>query len=419
MDNYNNYNNENNSKDESFVFVEGKSGNERFSNTWTTVQYEPVVPKKTKNRKAMGRVAGIIAGALVCALLGGVVGAGGVYYLNDKGLINQGSTSTATSTTKTLYHDAPTFTSTQGAMSVTDVVKKVSPAVVTVSTKSVQNGGIFGAGISEGVGSGFIINEEGNILTNFHVISGAQQVKVTFSDGKEVNAKVINYDQKQDIAVLKVTDNVKMPAVVTLGDSDAVQAGEEVIAIGNPLGKEFVGTVTKGIVSSPARTIEINGQQATYIQTDAAINPGNSGGPLINSKGEVIGINAAKESSTSNGTSVEGIGFSIPINIVKEQLSTLSKPILRLGIQIQNIDAETAKAYNLVEGIYVADVEDFSVAQKGGLKIGDVITKYNGKTVKTADELNKLKNAQKAGDVIKLTVVRNGKEIVLEMTLQE
>ncbi|QAA31285.1 S1C family serine protease [Clostridium manihotivorum] len=420
--NYNNNfdNNSGNQSDQSFVFVNNDTQREvsKPVTNWQTVEYTPQQNNNTpKKKKSGGKVAAIIAGALVCAVLGGGVGAGAVYYLKD-GNTGLTSSSNGGTTIKKVTYDPPKFSSSTTAMSVTDVVKKVAPAVVTVSTKSiVSSENFFGQQQDqqqEGVGTGFFINEQGYILTNYHVVSGATQVKVTLSDGKELNAKVLNYDSTQDLAVVKVTDSFKVPAVAELGDSDAIQAGEEVIAIGNPLGKEFVGTVTKGIVSSPARTITISQKKATYIQTDAAINPGNSGGPLINSKGQVIGINTAKTSEEG----VEGIGFAIPINHAKDSLGTLSQPRLVIGVSVTDVTADLSKAYGYPIGVYVKSVSDFSPAQKAGIQNGDVITKFDGKEVKTTDELNKLRDTHKSGDKVSITVSRDGKEVNLQLTLQ-
>ena len=170
--------------------------------------------------------------------------------------------------------------------------------------------------------------------------------------------------------MLKLKDGTKVPAVAELGDSDEVYPGAEVIAIGTPLSKNFAQTLTKGVISGSNRTIDDSGKSVDFIQTDAAINPGNSGGPLVNAKGQVIGINSMKIGSDASGSStpVEGIGFAIPINEVKNKIDALSKPILNLGIQIREIDSATAKKYDLVEGIYVSSVEEYSPAEKGGLK---------------------------------------------------
>lgn len=367
--------------------------------------------KKVKKKSGFKKGLGIIAGAIIVAMLGGAIGAGGVYYAlrnntqtNTLGNINNSNSAA----------NPPAFKSDEGALTVPQVVEKVTPAVVGVSTKSLVRDQFFNVKEQEGLGSGFIINEDGYVVTNYHVINGAQEVKVIFSDGKEVNAKVVNYDAERDIAVIKITDDVKMPGIAQLGDSSTVKAGEEVIAIGNPLGKEFSSTVTKGIVSSPNRKISTdNGNVLDYIQTDAAINPGNSGGPLINSNGEVIGINTAKKV----GADIEGIGFAIPINEVKTRLGSLSKPILKMGIQARNVTSELAKENNLEEGVYIVGVQEFSPAEKAGLKFGDLIVQFGGKRVKTVEELNEIKGQYNEGDTVPVQIIRDGKKMNLEIKL--
>ena len=240
-------------------------------------------------------------------------------------------------------------------------------------------------------------NEEGYILTNNHVIKNAKEVTVTLSDQEEVSATVINYDEDKDIAMLKLAEGTKVPAVAELGDSDEIYPGAEVIAIGTPLSKNFAYTLTKGVISGSNRTIQgENGTNVNLIQTDAAINPGNSGGPLVNTRGQVIGINSMKIGSQVGETSVEGIGFAIPINEVKNKIESLSKPILNLGIQIRAITEELSKKYDFPEGIYIAGVEEFSPAEKAGLKIGDIIVKCDGKEIKTTNELKAAKEDRKS-----------------------
>ena len=365
--------------------------------------------KKVKKKSGFKRGIALVAGAVIVAMLGGVIGAGGVYYAFKNSIpVSKLENNSNTSA------NPPEFKGEDGALTVPQVVEKVTPAVVGVSTKSLVRDQFFNVKEQEGLGSGFIINEEGYVVTNYHVINGAQEVKVIFSDGKEVNAKVVNYDAERDIAVIKITDDVKMPGIAQLGDSSTVKAGEEVIAIGNPLGKEFSSTVTKGIVSSPNRKMKTeNGNVLDYIQTDAAINPGNSGGPLINSKGEVIGINTAKKV----GEDIEGIGFAIPINEVKTRLGSLSKPILKLGITARTVTPELAKENKLEEGVYVVGVQEFSPAEKAGLKIGDLIIEFGGKRVKTLEELNQAKSQYNDGDSVPVEIIRDGKKVNLNLTL--
>ncbi|MGT2616058.1 S1C family serine protease [Clostridium perfringens] len=402
-----NIDNEINSKDEvkkeddkNFSDVKAKSSKESNDNSKN---------KKVKKKSGFKRGIALVAGAVIVAILGGAIGAGGVYYAFKNSI----PVSTLENNSNTSVNP-PAFKGEDGALTVPQVVEKVTPAVVGVSTKSLVRDQFFNVKEQEGLGSGFIINEDGYVVTNYHVINGAQEVKVIFSDGKEVNAKVVNYDAERDIAVIKITDDVKMPGIAQLGDSSTVKAGEEVIAIGNPLGKEFSSTVTKGIVSSPNRKMKTeNGNVLDYIQTDAAINPGNSGGPLINSKGEVIGINTAKKV----GEDIEGIGFAIPINEVKTRLGSLSKPILKLGITARTVTPELAKENKLEEGVYVVGVQEFSPAEKAGLKIGDLIIEFGGKRVKTLEELNQAKSQYNDGDSVPVEIIRDGKKVNLNLTL--
>ena len=402
-----NIDNEINSKDEvkkdddkNFSDVKSKSSKESNDNSKN---------KKVKKKSGFKRGIALVAGAVIVAILGGAIGAGGVYYAFKNSI----PVSTLENNSNTSVNP-PAFKGEDGELTVPQVVEKVTPAVVGVSTKSLVRDQFFNVKEQEGLGSGFIINEDGYVVTNYHVINGAQEVKVIFSDGKEVNAKVVNYDAERDIAVIKITDDVKMPGIAQLGDSSTVKAGEEVIAIGNPLGKEFSSTVTKGIVSSPNRKMKTeNGNVLDYIQTDAAINPGNSGGPLINSKGEVIGINTAKKV----GEDIVGIGFAIPINEVKTRLGSLSKPILKLGITARTVTPELAKENKLEEGVYVVGVQEFSPAAKAGLKIGALIVEFGGKRVKTLEELNQVKSQYNDGDSVPVEIIRDGKKVNLNLTL--
>ncbi|HCW03291.1 MAG TPA: deoxyribonuclease HsdR [Clostridium sp.] len=286
-----------------------------------------------------------------------------------------------------------------------EVVEKVNNAVVGVATRSIINDGIRnGAQVEEGIGSGFIINEQGYVLTNHHVIADASSVKVIFSNNTEAEAQVVNFDENQDLAVLKIIDGSSIPGVVELGDSDGLKVGETVIAIGNPLGKEFIGTVTSGIVSAVNRDIVINNRILSFIQTDAAINPGNSGGPLLDTSGKVIGINTAKIGATG----IEGIGFSIPINIVKGRLSAMATPIPKLGMIAMKVTPEMTKYENVPTGVFVNKVNKNGCCCTAGLKCGDIIVKFDGEEVKSIDEINAIKEKHKVGDSIEVVIYRNG-----------
>ena len=363
-------------------------------------------PKK-KNKKGNGNgFAKYIAIALICSLFGGVVGSGATYAISGK------NNSSEKSSSKVLA-DPASFATDNTALSAVDIYKKVAPAVVMVSTKTIQSVNGWFQQETEGMGSGFIINEEGYILTNYHVIDGAKEVTVTLSDGREVTASVVNYDSDKDIAMIKINEEVKVHGVVELGDSDALQPGEEVVAIGNPLSKELSSTLTKGIISALNRNVETqSGVSTNLIQTDTAINAGNSGGPLINTKGQVIGINTLKASDGA-----EGIGFAIPINDVKEKIDSLSKPILNLGVSVRVVDETLAKKLNLEEGLYVVEVTEYSSAEKAGLRSGDLIVKADGRRIKTFEELQEVKNSKKEGDSINIEFIRDGKTQNANVTL--
>ena len=366
---------------------------------------EPSKEKKKKRRNSKG-IAKYIALALICSLCGGVVGSGVTYFVTGKSGSNNSSGNT-------IVADPVSFATDNTALSAADIYKKVAPAVVMVSTKSVQSVNGWFQQETEGMGSGFIINNDGYILTNYHVIDGAKEVTVTLSDGQEVTASVVNYDSNQDVAMIKINQDIEVPGVVELGDSDALQPGEEVLAIGNPLSKELSSTLTKGIVSALNRSIETEtGVSTNLIQTDTAINSGNSGGPLINTKGEVIGINTLKASDGA-----EGIGFAIPINDVKEKIDSLSKPILNLGVSIRVIDESMAKQLNMEEGLYIVEVNEFSPAEKAGLKGGDLIVKADGTRIKTFEELQEIKNSKEEGDSINIEFIRDGKTQNTTITL--
>ncbi|HOE16008.1 MAG TPA: DegQ family serine endoprotease [Syntrophorhabdaceae bacterium] len=334
----------------------------------------------------------------------------------------------------------------KGLPSFSDLVNQVKPSIVNISTTTVIKGqtmqdrfmgpgqvnpfkDFFGEDFFDkffgnsprrefkqrSLGSGLIIDREGYILTNNHVIEKAQTIKVKLSDEKEYDATVIGRDQKTDIALIKISAKQSLPAA-TFGDSDKLAVGDWVVAIGNPFGLEH--TVTAGIVSAKGRVIGA-GPYDDFIQTDASINPGNSGGPLLNLKGEVVGINTA---IVSGG---QGIGFAIPINVAKDmlpQLKTKGK-VARgwMGVVIQKVTPEIAKNFGLTEseGALVADVMEGSPAEKAGIKRGDVIVSYNGKKVKDNDQLPRLVGATEVGKKVKVGLIREGKQIEVEIAIAE
>ena len=340
--------------------------------------------------------------------------------------------------------------STNGSMSVADIVKKVTPSVVGVqSTFSSPNGsnnntmngygGFFGYGSQgnngsqgmTGVGTGIIMSKDGYIVTNAHVIyddehgyGEASSVQIQMSDEETTyDARIVAYDKEADIAVLKIdADNL---TAAEFGDSSSCEVGETVVAIGNPLGLQFQNTVTCGIISALDRKVTINDNTMTLIQTDTAINNGNSGGPLINSSGQVIGINSAKMSSTYSGeATVEGIGFAIPMSEAKSIVDDLinygyvtGRP--QLGISCQDVTEAVSQAYNIPVGAYIFSVTAGGAADQAGLQPGDVITGIQDQTISTTEELNAVKNQYKAGDTITLTYVRAGETKKVDVTLAE
>lgn len=370
--------------------------------------------KKNKKPRQKGSMGVIAAVALTCSILGGSIGTAVGYGLMKNDL-NSAMSDLKSEISKNSSLGASSLSSISG-INIPDIVDKISSAVVGVATKSTETN-IFGFTMEgqEGLGSGVIFSEDGYVLTNYHVIKNSTQVKVIFSTGQEVEAKVVNYDETADLAVVKITEDVELPGVAELGNSDNLKAGEQVIAIGNPLGKEYLGSVTTGIISAVSRDVKSeDGTVMNLIQTDTAINSGNSGGPLINSQGQVIGINTAKIQATG----VEGIGFAIPINDAIEKLDMLVKQKITLGITVIDVNEQLSKQYNIPVGIFVKRVEDFSIAQKGGLQVGDVITKFGGEKVTTVAELNEIKSKFNDGDTMTVEFTRNGQTMTANLVAE-
>jgi serine protease Do len=264
------------------------------------------------------------------------------------------------------------------------------------------------------LGSGFVISDDGYILTNNHVIEGADEIRVKFDDGRELKGEVKGTDPKLDLALVKVTTSDKLP-VADLGDSDAIQVGEWVMAIGNPFG--LSETVTAGIISAKGRVIG-SGPYDDFIQTDASINPGNSGGPLFNARGDVVGINTA---IIAGG---QGIGFAIPVNMAKSIIPQLREKgkVVRgwLGVTIQPVTKELSQAFGLESehGALVSEVMADSPARKAGFKAGDVIVEFDGKTIKEMSDLPRFVAATESGKVVQVKVIRDRKPEILSATIE-
>ena len=302
---------------------------------------------------------------------------------------------------------------------VVQAAKKVSPAVVGITTK-VYNRDMFNRKVlvGEGVGSGVIFDKAGYIVTNNHVVGTAKTVIVSLADGQSTEGTVVGRDEKTDLAVVKIKmDNLP---VAEFGDSDSLQVGEPAIAIGNPLGLEFQGTVTVGVISSLNRTIGAEGQSMKLIQTDAAINPGNSGGALVDADGKVIGINSAKISKEG----VEGLGFAIPINAARPILQDLIKngKVVRPYLGLYGLDQQMAARFGMklnVAGIYVYKVAAGGPLDQAGLRHGDVILKLDGTDVKDFSALQSVMDKHNVGDSVSLDYMRNGSDHEVTVVLQE
>ncbi len=321
-----------------------------------------------------------------------------------------------------------------GALTKQQIAIKCKPSSVGIEV--VTTTGFYGYSYqSRGVGSGFILTEDGYIATNHHVIENADKITVQLDDGTTYDATLVGSDSITDLAVLKIEVSGLIP--MEIGDSDQMVVGDSVIAIGTPAGIEFAGTVTDGIISAINRDIEITNDRGTVVktmtlmQTNAAINPGNSGGPLINDKGEVIGINTLKLTST-----YEGIGFSIPINsavkifnqlITDGKVSEYDNSFVTgngaIGItEYAEVKKQQAQYYGIPEGIMVIQIQNTSSAVSAGLRRGDIIIGFCGDEVKTVDELNRLKSKYRVGDEVTLRIYRDGegeKDITFKLDLME
>ncbi|WP_353854605.1 trypsin-like peptidase domain-containing protein [Bacillus sp. Bos-x628] len=386
--------------------------------------------KKEKKRKA----------AWLSPILGGIIGGGlvlGITPLLPQSQDTAANTQTQTASDESVTSDNFSTKQITNATNVADMVEDLEPTIVGVSNyQSTQNSFGLDGDTTEaeaGTGSGVVFKKDGNkayIITNNHVVEGANKLKVTLYDGKTKDAKLVGSDVMTDLAVVEINAD-GIDKVASFGDSSKLRAGDKVIAIGNPLGSQFSGTVTEGIISGVDRTVEANTSSGTVemnvLQTDAAINPGNSGGPLINTKGQVIGINSLKISESG----VESLGFAIPSNDVKPIVDELLKngKVERPYLGVQMIDLEQVpETYQentlglfdkqIGNGIYVKDVSKGSPAQKAGLKSGDVIVKFKGKQVANSSQLKEiLYKETKIGDKTTMTVIREGKTKNLDITL--
>ncbi len=446
MDNqYNNNNNFNNGNNNSYINTNAtetnNNYNSNFNNNGFSSNFKATKPPKKKKDKKPNTGPGF-GKTIALPFVSGIVGATLVLGIcfsvpNIKNNI-VGSTNTVRDNNSNINYNNVNL----DLVSLSDisdtgvaVAQKVLPSIVGISVEYSVNS-LFSRNPSTATaeGSGVIISSDGYILTNNHVIdtssstssssyyevNKASKIQVyLYNDDTPYDAKIVGTDEQTDLAVIKI-DKTDLTAA-ELGDSDTVQVGEWCMSVGNPLGMR--STVCQGSISALNRQItDTEGKTYTVMQTDAAINEGNSGGALVNSKGQVIGINTLKAS----GEGVEGLGFAIPINSTKDiysdliQYNKVKRPYI--GITGSNITEETVEAnptFDLKIGAYVRSVDDYSPAEKAGIKVGDIITQADGQTVENMDDLNEIKNSHQIGDKMNLTIYRDGSETTVELTLAE
>ena len=300
-----------------------------------------------------------------------------------------------------------------GAISWQDVYEKVMPSVVSITCYSSR---------STSSGTGVIMDAGGYIITNAHVVEGAQRIQVLLTDGRELEAKCVGSDVLSDLAVLRVSAIGLQPA--EFGDSNALRVGDEVVAIGDPLGVELRGTMTNGIISGINRDIKSGNRTLTLLQTTAALNTGNSGGPLVNCYGQVVGINTMKIGDYASSAGVEGLGFAIPITAVQtvlEQLANRGYVAGRpsLGIEGQEISTFYQFYYRMPAGVLITALEDSSSAAMQGLRRGDILTALDGRSVTSLDVLEEIIYASAVGDELEASVYRDGREFTLILVVGE
>ena len=381
------------------------------------------VSPEERPRKKQGffksTAAKVIAIVLACAIIGTGCGFGGaaLYRSSTRQTVTLQQSDRAPVTVSVKQVDGQT------KMEPAEVYASTVNSVVSINTTATAGTNIFGQTVeTASAGSGFIISSDGYIVTNYHVVKGATSVKVTLYSGDTYDATVIGGDSDYDVAVIKINAG-GLPAV-TLGNSADVNVGDTVLAIGNPLG-ELTFSMSQGIVSCCDRAINVDGTPFNMIQVDASINPGNSGGPLVNLYGEVVGIVSAKYSSYSN-TTVEGLGFAIPISDVQAIITDIIENgqvtgKAYLAIKAGTMTEQMAAQYDIdiTEGVFVYSTESGGAGEKAGLQLGDVITKLNDTAITSMTDLTMAKKSYKAGDTVTLTVYRSGEYITLDLTFDQ
>ena len=378
--------------------------------------YEETPHKKKKKMSKNGKIALLVC---ITIILSGAFGFAGAAVYNG---ISGGSSGGGNSISRT---DGYTLEDATGSsLTVSEIVEKSADSVVEIVTESVATDSWMMQYITEGAGSGVIIDSDGYIMTNNHVISGARKITVTLRNGDEYEAKLVGTDSTNDVAVIKINPDGKELTAATYGNSDQLVVGEMAVAIGNPLG-QLGGTVSTGIVSALNRDITIDGQEMNLLQTDASINPGNSGGGLFNQYGQLIGLVVAK----SSGSDVEGLGFAIPVNTAADVAQQIIKAggnvnsqkasgNAVIGVTVANLQSrELAQEYGFdTPGVYVSAISSIN-AQEAGFRIGDRIAKADGRKISDYDDLSAVLKSHSPGDTISVVVERNNEKVTLKTTL--
>ncbi len=435
---YNNNNDDwNNQSQNNYNF--NTSSDNQTPNQYQTYYKENIVQPKKKHKFLAYTSLVLITSIITSFIVGATMYSSFSKQLNEQiGAVQKTVTQVSTnveetantSTTDSVTHTNLVASNSSGDLTVTEIAKKVGPSIVGIKMQ-VQNNrqsNFWGSSSSssDSEGSGIIISSDGYIMTNYHVVQYADPnassrnatLTVYLPDKREAKAKFIGGDSDNDLALIKI-DLTDLTAA-ELGDSSEIEVGDLAVAIGNPLGMEFAGSVTSGVISALNRQLDTGDVTMNLIQTDAAINPGNSGGALLNSKGQVIGINSAKISITG----VEGLGFAIPVNTAKpiiEQLKAYGyvkgKPLV--GISGQEVTEEFSSMYGIPVGIYIVEVSAGGAAESAGILKGDVLIKLDGKEIKTMSDIDTVKKLHKAGDTVSAVVSRNGKNITVNITFTE
>lgn len=378
---------------------------------WAAAPQPPAPREKPRRDRRKSAFAAVMAACMVFSL---GCGFGGGYLASR---LNSTASSSGASGGQPVFYQSVSNNTNKGSLSVAEVAAKAADSVVEINTETVSSSFYGGQRVSQSAGSGVILSADGYIVTNNHVVAGADSITVRTRDGKSYAANLVGTDPDTDLAVLKIEASGLTPAV--LGSSDDLVVGETAVAIGNPLG-ELGGTVTSGIISALSREVTIDNQTMTLLQTNAAINPGNSGGALVDADGKLIGINTLITSYSGN---YSGVGFAIPVNYamgIAQQIIDGENPShAQLGVTMSTVNKQLAQRYGFAvdEGAYVSAVQQGSGAEAAGIQAGDIIVKFDGQDVTSASDLTIAVRSKSVGDTVPVEVNRDGQTLTMDVTL--